>query len=56
MLYLAGLLFVVALAMIGADYAGIRAAHYAGVTGSMLLLGALALLVAKEIGVLRHEH
>jgi hypothetical protein len=56
MLYLAGFFFVVAIALIGADLAGVRAAHSAGVTGTMLLLVGLALLVAKELRLARHSH
>ena len=55
MLYLAALFFVVAAALIGADYAGVRAAHSAGVTGTLFLLLALVCVVIKEVRVLRHH-
>jgi hypothetical protein len=55
MLYIAALLLALAIALIGADYAGVRAAHHAGVTGTLFLLLALALVVAKEIQ-LRRRH
>jgi hypothetical protein len=55
MLYVAGLFIVLALALIGADYAGIRAAHHAGVTGTLCLLVALALIVAKQARLARHH-
>jgi hypothetical protein len=55
MLYLAAIFFVLAVALIGADLAGVRAAHSAGVTGTLCFLVALALVVAKDISV-RHRH
>jgi hypothetical protein len=55
MLYLAAILFVLAVALMGADYAGFRAAHGAGVTGTLLLLISIVLLAAKDFRV-RHGH
>jgi hypothetical protein len=56
MLYVAGLLFLAALALMGLDFAGIRWAHSAGVTGTILMLGAFVLALVKEISVERHHH
>jgi hypothetical protein len=56
MLYLAGLCFVMALALIGADYAGVRAAHHAGVTGTLFLVLALGFALARQVRQMRrHE-
>jgi hypothetical protein len=56
MLYLAAVFFVLALALIGADLAGVRAAHGAGVTGTLCFLVALALVAAKEFSVESRQH
>ena len=56
MLYLAGLLFLGAISLWGADLAGIRAAHHAGVTGTLLFLVALLVLVAKDVQVVLHDY
>jgi hypothetical protein len=55
MLYVAAVLFVVAVSVMGLDVAGVRIAHGAGVIGNVLLLFTLALLVTKTIRVLRHH-
>jgi positive regulator of sigma E activity len=55
MLYVAALFFLLAAGMIGADYAGVRAAHSAGVTGTLFLMLAIALVMLKEYRV-RHGH
>jgi hypothetical protein len=42
-------------ALIGADLAGVRAAHSAGVTGTLFMILAIVLLAVKNFRV-RHEH
>jgi hypothetical protein len=39
----------------GLDFAGVRWAHSAGVTGTFLMLAALVLALVKEISVERHQ-
>ena len=56
MLYLAALFLAMAVALIGADYAGVRAAHSAGVTGTMFILLAAVCVVIREVRFLRHHH
>jgi hypothetical protein len=53
MLYFAAVFCVVGLALLGLDLIGVRWAHSAGVTGTMLMLVALGLALVKEIRVLR---
>jgi hypothetical protein len=55
MLYFAGVLFLAALTLMGLDFAGVRWAHSAGVTGTFLMLAALILALVKEISVERHH-
>ena len=55
MLYFAGVLFIAALALMGLDFAGVRWAHSAGVTGTFLMVGALLLALVKEIRI-EHHH
>jgi hypothetical protein len=55
MLYLSGLFFALAIALIGADYVGVRAAHDAAVTGTICLILALAFAAAKEVQLLIHH-
>jgi hypothetical protein len=52
---LAALFFVLALALVGADYAGLRSAHHAGVTGTVFFLIALALVLMKQVRMRRHS-
>jgi hypothetical protein len=56
MLYIAVALFLAAVTLMGLDFAGVRWAHSAGVTGTLLIMGALVLAVVKEIRVARHHH
>ncbi len=56
MLYLATLFLLVAVALMGADLAGVRAFHSAGVTGTLFLVAALVLLALKEFRVFRQDH
>lgn len=56
MLYFAGVLFLAALTLMGLDFAGVRWAHSAGVTGTFLMLAALVLALVKEISIARHHH
>jgi hypothetical protein len=40
----------------GLDFAGVRWAHSAGVTGTFLMLAALVLALVKEVSIARHHH
>jgi hypothetical protein len=55
MLYVAAVFLVLGLTLMGLDLGGVRWAHGAGVSGTMLALVALVLLIAKEVRVLRHH-
>jgi hypothetical protein len=56
MMYIAAVLFALAVAVMGLDLAGVRWAHGGGVTGNILLVIALVLFVVKDIRILRHHH
>jgi hypothetical protein len=55
MLYFAALFALIAVALMGADYAGVRAAHGAGVTGTLFMVLAIALVALKNYRVWRQH-